>query len=96
MRSSDVISFTEARDHLRDKFDQAKETGRPVLVTNHGRVDGYILSPERYDSLIEAEELLHSIKMIDKSMEDIRAGRTQPMKNAIQDIAKELGVPFDR
>lgn len=96
MRSSDVITFTDARDHLRDKFDQAKKTGRPVMVTNHGRIDGYILSPERFESLMEAEELLHSIKMIDRSMNDIQSGRTQPMKKAIEDIAREIGVQLDR
>ncbi len=96
MRSSDVTTFTEACDHLREKFDQAKETGRPVMVTNQGRVDGYILSPEQYDRLTESEELLTSLAMIDKSREDIRAGRTRPMRAAIQDITREIGVQLDR
>ena len=96
MRSSDVTTFTDARDHLREKFDQAKETGRPVMVTNHGRVDGYILSPERYDRLTEAEELLANLAMIDKSREDILAGRTRPMREAIKNIAREIGIQLDR
>lgn len=96
MRSSDVITFTDARDHLREKFDQAKKTGRPVMVTNHGRVDGYIVSPEQYERLAEAEELLMNLKMVDQSMEDIREGRTQPIRELLRDLACEIGVKLDR
>lgn len=96
MRSDDVTTFTETREHLRDKFDRAKETGRPIIVTNHGRVDAYILSPERYDQLVRSEELLESIEGLDRSMEDIQSGRTRPMRQAIKEIAREIGVELDR
>lgn len=96
MRSSDVTTFTETRDHLREKFDQAKETGRPVMVTNHGRIDGYILSPEQFDKFIEAEEMLRNLEMADKNIEDIRAGKTRLMRTAIKDIARDIEVQLDR
>ena len=34
--------------------------------------------------------------MIDRSMEDIREGRTQPAKPALKNIADELGLKLGR
>ncbi len=95
-RSTDITSFTEHRKHLRDHLKQVRETGRPLYVTTNGETDAVVLSPEAYDALADKAELAESLAMIDRGMEDIRAGRAQPAKPALERIADKLGLRLDR
>ena len=91
-RSTDVTSFTEHRARLREHFERVRETGRPLFVTTNGRTDAVVLSPATYDALVEEAELLRSVKAIRESERDIAAGRTMPAREAVERIARELGV----
>jgi len=95
-RSTDITSFTEYRRHLRDHLRQVRETGRPLYVTTNGKTDAVVLSPEAYDRLADKAELAESLAIVDQSGKDIAAGRTQPAKRAIEDLADELGLKLDR
>ena len=44
----------------------------------------------------EAMELARNLAAIERGMEDVRAGRGQPMKQALREIADELGLKLDR
>ena len=55
------------------------------------KTDGVVPSPETFDELAEKAELAESFAMLDRSMEDIRDGRTRPAKAAIKEIAEKLG-----
>ena len=95
-RSTDITSFTEHRQRLRDHLNQVRETGRPLFVTTNGETDAVVLSPEAYDALAEKAELAESLARIDRSMEDIAEGRTQAAKPSLKKIAKELGLSLHR
>lgn len=43
----------------------------------------------------EASELARNLAAIERGMEDVRAGRGQPMKEALREIADELGLQID-
>jgi hypothetical protein len=44
----------------------------------------------------EASELARNLAAIERGMEDVRAGRGEPMKEALREIADELGLKLDR
>jgi prevent-host-death family protein len=94
-RSTDITSFTDFRARLRSHLDQQKKTGRPLFITSNGETEAVVLSPATYDELVSQVELMRSLAMIDRSEEDIRAGRTQPAKEAIREIAKNLDLKLD-
>ncbi len=95
-RSPDITIFTEYRQHLRDHLRRIRETGRPLYVTTNGKTDAVVLSPEAYDELADKAELAESLAMIDRSVDDIREGRTQPARPALENVADELGLKLDR
>ena len=95
-RSTDITSFSDHRQNLRDHLQQVRETGRPLFVTSNGETAAVVLSPEMYDALADKAELAESLALIDRSIEDIREGRTRPAKPALQSIADELGLKLDR
>jgi len=94
-RSTDITSFTEHRRHLRDHLNQVRTTGRPMFITTNGETDAVLLSPERFDQLAERAELAESLELIDRSMEEVRAGQGRPFKEAIRELADEFGLKLD-
>lgn len=95
-RSTDITSLTEHRKHLRHHLCLVRETGRPLYITTNGETTAVVLSPETYDALADKAELAESLGLIEKSLEDIREGRTQPAKAALRKIADDLGLKLDR
>lgn len=95
-RTTDITSFTEHRQHLRDHLNQVRTTGRPLFITTNGETDAVVLSAEAFDELAEKAELAENLRMIDLGMEDVRAGRGRPLKDAVREIADELGLKLDR
>lgn len=97
MRTKDITNVTQHRDHLRDHLNQVKETGRPLFITNKsGETEAVIMAAATFDELAEKAALMDSLAMIDRSMEDIKAGRTYDAKQAIREIAVELGLKLNR
>jgi PHD/YefM family antitoxin component YafN of YafNO toxin-antitoxin module len=95
-RSTDITSFTDFRAHLRDHIDERKATSRPLFVTTNGQTEAVVLSPAAFDELMDQAELAKSLTLLDRSMEDIKAGRTRPAKAALHEIANELNLKLDR
>jgi len=95
-RTTDITSFTEHRQHLREHLNRVRETGRPMYITTNGQTDGVVLSPEAYDALAEKAELIESLKTIERSMEEVRSDRGMPFNDAIRGIARELGLKLER
>lgn len=44
----------------------------------------------------DARELVENLSAIERGMDDVRAGRVQPMKRALQEIAGELGLRLEQ
>ena len=95
-RTKDITSFTEFRAHLRDHLDERKSTSRPLFITTNGEAEAVLLSPSAYDALIDQAELGKSLPDLDRSMDDVKAGRGMPLKEVVRKIAAELGLKIDR
>jgi hypothetical protein len=54
--------------------------------------DAVVLSPITFDDLVEKAELIDSLKAIDRSMEDDKAGRVRPLQESMKSIAPQLGL----
>jgi PHD/YefM family antitoxin component YafN of YafNO toxin-antitoxin module len=95
-RSSDITSFTDFRSRLRDHLKRRKTTGRPLFVTTNGQTEAVVLSPSAFDELMDQAELTRSLELLDRSMDDIKHGRTRPAKAALRQVANELRLKLDR
>lgn len=94
-RSTDITSLTDYRQNMREHISMVQETGRPLYVTSNGRTAAVVLSPEAYDALLDKAELADTLIMLQKSEEDIKAGRVMDARTAIREIAAELGLDLD-
>lgn len=95
-RTTDITTFSDLRQNMRERLDRLKETGRPLYVTSNGEPDAVVLSPGAFDALMEKAELAENLAAIDRGMEDVKAGRVRDFREGIRSIADKHGLNLDR
>ena len=70
--AKDILPVGDFKTHASRVLKQLREGGRPVVITQHGRPAGVLLSPEEYDRLSERE---HFARSVEKGLADAEAGR---------------------
>ena len=71
----DIQPVTEFRANAAQFIEQVRETGEPVILTQHGRSAAVLLDPQVYESLIDEIELLRDMAV---SEAQIAAGQVIP------------------
>ncbi|MBU2601342.1 MAG: type II toxin-antitoxin system Phd/YefM family antitoxin [Actinobacteria bacterium] len=61
--STDVLPVTEFRANTSAMIEQMHSTGRPLILTQHGRSAAVLLDPSVYESLIDEIELLRDLSV---------------------------------
>ncbi|WP_428386499.1 type II toxin-antitoxin system Phd/YefM family antitoxin [Mucisphaera sp.] len=92
VRSTDITSFTEYRNRLREHHDHIRETGRPLFVTNKGETEAVVLTPQVFDELLDLVDLSGVLKAIDQGETDLTKGRSQNALDAIKAMASDNGL----
>ncbi len=70
--SRDIQPVTEFRANAARFIDQVRETGEPVILTQHGRSAAVLLDVNAYESMIDELGLLRDVRV---SEEQIAAGK---------------------
>lgn len=74
-----VISFTEARKHLKSVLDTVNDDANATIVTRRDAEDAVVMSLDYYNSLMETVYLLKSpanVAHLAKSIAQYQAGKT--------------------
>ena len=69
-----TYSVTEAQAGLPSILRQAEE--QPVVITRRDKTVGYILSPERFEAMLETMEIMANPEAMD-AIRDYKAGKTK-------------------
>ncbi len=56
----DVCTFTELREHLRERLDIVHSTRTPLLVTRQNAAAAVVIDKEEFDGIMETLHLLRS------------------------------------
>lgn len=51
--SEDIVPVSDFKAHAAELLRRIAETGQPLVITQNGKAAGVVLSPERFDELIE-------------------------------------------
>lgn len=88
MRLSDrvkPISYFKA--HASEILDNLAETREPMAITRNGEVKAIVQDIKSFE---EARETMALLKILAMGMEDVRAGRTLPAREAIEELLAEI------
>jgi prevent-host-death family protein len=84
---------TQSLSHFKRKTSEVlahlKETGEPIVLTVKGKAELVVQDAESYRRLAELAEKAEMIEFLRKSREDVDAGRTLPMREALDALRKE-------
>jgi len=91
--SRDIQSLTDFKKNTPEFLQQLKKTGEPVVLTINGRAELVVQDAAAYQKLREVAEEARVVERIRQGLEDMRAGRTQPLAEAFADIRRDLKLP---
>lgn len=79
----DIRSVTDLKRHTREILDQARQTGRPVVLTVNGRADAVLLDAKTYQKHLRVANIA---RLLAEAEEDIAAKRTRPMRSFLKEF----------
>jgi prevent-host-death family protein len=89
----DIQSLTDFKKKTPEFLRQLKETGEPLVLTINGKAELVVQDAESYQRLLDLAEEAKVLEGIRRGLEDLRAGRTQPVDAAFAEIRRELELP---
>jgi prevent-host-death family protein len=93
--SRDIHSLTEFKKNTPDFLKQLKDTGEPVVLTINGKAELVVQDAASYQRLLNLAEEANVIEGIRRGLQDVAAGRTQPIADAFADIRRDLKLSPD-
>jgi len=75
------------KTHLR----HLKASGKPEILTVNGQAEVVVQSAQAYQKLLDDQELLHTLRIIQKGLEQAKRGEGRPMRTFLKEFAKEHG-----
>lgn len=89
----DIHSLTEFKLNTPEFVQQLKETGEPLVLTINGKAELVVQDAASYQKLLDIAEEAKVLEGIRRGLEDMKAGRTQPLEAALADIRRDLQLP---
>lgn len=91
--SRDIHSLTDFKKNTPDFLKQLKDTGEPVVLTINGKAELVVQDAASYQRLLELAEGAKVLEGIRRGLEDVAAGRTEPIADAFAEIRRDLNLP---
>lgn len=78
--ATDIVPLSEFRANVTDMLRRVQESGGPIVVTQHGRGAGVLLSAAEYQQMVDTIEFMRAVA---QGQADAGAGRTIEHKQAV-------------
>ena len=89
---SNIYSLSDFQRNTRDHIAKLKKTGSPAVLTVNGQAEVVVQSADAYQRLVEDQELLQSMRIISRSLEQAKRGEGRPMREFLEALASEHGI----
>ncbi len=90
--SKDIHSLTDFKRNTAELVEQIKKTKHPLVLTVNGKAELVVQDAESYQALIEAVELVESIKGIRRGLEQMKRGEGRPAEEVFKELRQKLGI----
>lgn len=86
--SRDIQPVTEFRANAAQFIEQVRETGEPVILTQHGRSAAVLLDVDAYESLMDELALLRDVRLAE---EQVAAGKGRSQAAVAKKLRSHVG-----
>lgn len=87
--AEDIIPIAEFKSHASSFLNKIKENHRSIIITQHGKPAGVVLSPGDYDELMNREKFIRAIL---RGFKDSEEGRVISNDEMEKQLKAEFGV----
>lgn len=86
--TEDIQPLTAFRANVASFVDQVRSTGRPLLLTQHGRGAAVLLGAADYEALVEELEILRDIQVSERELAEGRGIPHEQVAQELRDIVR--------
>ena len=87
--SQDIHSLSDFKRRTSEFLGRMKKSGHPVVLTVNGKAQLVVQDVVGYQQLLELAERAEMLEFLQKSREDIEAGRTVSAREALEALARK-------
>lgn len=89
----DIQPLTTFRNNSVKMMRQLKRTRRAIVLTINGRPEAVVQDAMAYQELLVLAARADAGEGVRQGLEDARAGRVAPAREALKELRSELGIP---
>ncbi len=84
-----IVPIAEFKKSISKWFNNLRNTGHPLIITQNGKPSGVLMSPRDYDELVYRKSFLDSIGRGISDAESGRTYRTEEVKEVLRSGRKK-------
>ncbi len=88
--SRDIHSLTDFKRNTTEFLQRLKRTKHPLVLTVNGKAELVVQDAESYQKLLDAVELLETLKGIKRSLEQIEQGKGKKAEDFFNQLFDKL------
>lgn len=88
--TKDIRSLTEFKRNTTELVENLKRTKHPLVLTVNGKAELVVQDAESYQTLLNAAELIETLKGIKRGLEQMQAGQGRPAEEFFAEMFKPL------
>ena len=88
--SKDIHSLTEFKRNTTEFIDRIKRTKHPLVLTVNGKAELVVQDAESYQALLEAAELVETLKGIKRGLEQMQQGQGREAEDFFSQLFDKL------
>ena len=88
--TQDIRSLTEFKRNTSELVDNLKRTKHPLVLTVNGKAELVVQDVESYQALLNAAELIETLKGIKRGLEQMQAGQGRPAEDFFAEMFEQL------
>lgn len=85
-RHDDIHSLTDFQRSTREHLERLRETGRPEVLTIHGKAEVVVQNAAAYQALLDRLERAEAIAGVREGLASMERGEGQPLERAVDAI----------
>lgn len=89
----DIHSLSDFQRNVRAHVKHLRRTGRPEVLTVHGRAELVVQNAAAYQKLLDLTANAAAIVAIQRGLQGVEAGTGEPAEDAFASLERELGIP---
>jgi len=93
IKLEDIHSLSDFQRNTKEHVTRLKETGQPIVLTVNGKAELVVLAAASFQKLTDQVERAEAIEGIRRGLEEGRAGKGRPVKEAMDAIRKKHRIP---